>query len=298
MDIVWLRDDFRLDDQPAIAAAAGRPALFVYVHDETPCNGRPSGGAARWRLARSLTAMERGLAARGARLDVLEGGAGRTILALAAAAKAERIFWTRRYEGDAIALDGRVKAALRERGAEALSFAGRLLREPWELARTDGKPPGVFSAFWRRHRGLGPVPAPTPAPERLVSAPWPTDAPSRVAIDALRLAPTKPDWSAELALGETLGEAGALEALGGFLRTGSQATRTSGTGLRARRRRGSQRICALARFRRAGPPAPPTAPRRPIPDCRDLRKNSSPSSAGAISPPRSSTPIPIWRRGR
>ncbi len=46
MDIVWLRDDFRLDDQPAIAAAALRPALFVYVHDEAPWNGRPPGGAA------------------------------------------------------------------------------------------------------------------------------------------------------------------------------------------------------------------------------------------------------------
>jgi deoxyribodipyrimidine photo-lyase len=220
LDIVWLRDDFRLDDQPAIAAAAGRPALFVYVHDETHLNGRPPGGAARWRLARSLAAMERGLAARGARLDVLEGGAERTILALAAAAEARRVLWTRRYEGEAIALDGRVKAALRQRGAEALSFNGRLLREPWELARADGKPPGVFSAFWRRHRRLGPVAAPTPAPERLASAPWPADAPSRVAIDALRLTPTKPDWSGGLALGETPGEAGALAALGGFVRAG------------------------------------------------------------------------------
>jgi deoxyribodipyrimidine photo-lyase len=149
LDIVWLRDDFRVDDQPAIAAAAERPALFVYVHDETPSNGRPPGGAARWRLGRSLAAMEPGLAARGARLDVLEGDAGRTILALAAAAKAGRVLWTRRYEGDAIALDGRVKAALSERSAEALSFNGRLLREPRELARADNRPPGVFSAFWR-----------------------------------------------------------------------------------------------------------------------------------------------------
>jgi deoxyribodipyrimidine photo-lyase len=50
-DIVWLRDDFRLDDQPAILAAADRPALHVYVHDDAPRNGRPLGGAAKWRLA-------------------------------------------------------------------------------------------------------------------------------------------------------------------------------------------------------------------------------------------------------
>ncbi len=58
-DVVWLRDDFRLDDQPAVAAAAERPALFVYVHDDRAQNGRPLGGAAKWRLARSLKAMER-----------------------------------------------------------------------------------------------------------------------------------------------------------------------------------------------------------------------------------------------
>ena len=43
-DIVWLRDDFRLDDQPAILAAAHRPALYVYVHDDSPRNGRSLGG--------------------------------------------------------------------------------------------------------------------------------------------------------------------------------------------------------------------------------------------------------------
>src|SRR5271165_4556115 len=127
MDIVWLRDDFRLDDQPAVAAASDRPALFVYVHDQSPTNGRPLGGAARWRLARALGAMEGRLAASGARLDILEGEAERTLLALAAAAGAERVFWTRRLEGAAIALDGRVKAALKARGVAASSFNGRLL---------------------------------------------------------------------------------------------------------------------------------------------------------------------------
>jgi len=89
-DIVWLRDDFRLDDQPAILAAAERPALFIYVHDDSARNRRPLGGAAKWRLARSLKAMEERLAARGGRLDVVRGEADTIILALAAAANAGR----------------------------------------------------------------------------------------------------------------------------------------------------------------------------------------------------------------
>ena len=110
------------------------------------------------------------------------------------------------------------RQALRERGVEATSFNGRLLREPWELARSNGAPIGVFSAFWRRHRALGPLPSPTPAPERLIAAPWPREAPQRVSIEALKLKPTKPDWSGELSLGESPGEAGALAALETFAR--------------------------------------------------------------------------------
>ena len=101
MDIVWLRDDFRLDDQPSIHAAGDRPALFVYVHDKAGGGARPLGGAAKWRLAESLTAMEAALSARGARLDIVEGGAEQTILALASAANAARVLWSRRYEGEA-----------------------------------------------------------------------------------------------------------------------------------------------------------------------------------------------------
>ncbi len=217
VDIVWLRDDFRLHDQPALAAA-DRPALFVYVHDESPNNGRPPGGAARWRLDRSLKAMEARLAERGARLDVLGGGAEATILGVAAAAAgAPRVLWSRRYEGAAMALDARVKTALRQRGVEGLSFNSRLLREPWELTNNDGKPAGVFSAFWRRSLALGPFAGPASPPDRLISAPWPASAPERCSIAALRLTPTKPDWSGELALGESLGEVGALATLDRFV---------------------------------------------------------------------------------
>ncbi len=216
-DIVWLRDDFRLDDQPAIHAAADRPTLFVHVHDVSGDGARPLGGAAKWRLAESLTAFESELSAHGARLDIVEGDVEETILALAAAANASRVFWTRRYEGGAKALDARVEAALKTRGVEPLSFNGRLMREPFELAKPDGTPVGIFKAFLRRHRAVGPLPAPTPAPKRLTATPWPHEAPKRSSIEALKLRPTKPDWSAELSLGESLGETGARASLKTFV---------------------------------------------------------------------------------
>jgi deoxyribodipyrimidine photo-lyase len=184
IDIVWLRDDFRLDDQPAIHAVANRPALFVYVHDDAGGGARPLGGAAKWRLAQSLTALESGLSARGARLDIIEGDAEEA------------------------------------RGVEAPTFNGRLMREPAELAKPDGTPVGIFKAFLRRHRALGPLPAPTPAPKRLAAAPWPHEAPKRLSIEALKLKPTKPDWSGELGRGESSGEKGALASLKTFVAEG------------------------------------------------------------------------------
>ena len=151
-DIVWLRDDFRLDDQPAILAAADRPALHVYVHDNSPRNGRSLGGAAKWRLAQSLTAMEERLASRGARLDIMRGDAGALILALAAAANAGRVLWTRRYEG------GGDRARFRGQDAPARARRrGLELQRPAHAGAVGGRKAGR-----RASRGLFRLLAPPP----------------------------------------------------------------------------------------------------------------------------------------
>ena len=79
--LVWLRDDLRLDDQPALAAAAAHDALFVYVYD--PKSARPLGGASRWWLDKSLAAFAQSLEKIGGRLDLLAGEAETLIPALA-----------------------------------------------------------------------------------------------------------------------------------------------------------------------------------------------------------------------
>ena len=193
--LVWLRDDLRLDDQPAIAGAADRPSLFVYVQDESSPGLRPLGDASRWWLGKSLAAFRQQIAARGGRLDILRGRAETIVPELARATGASHVFWTRRYGAAEIGIDQRIKAALVADGVVARSFNGQLLREPWEVRADSGAPFKVFTAFWRRHGALGAFPPPLPAPERLVAAPWPDMAPARVDLADLALAPVKPDWS-------------------------------------------------------------------------------------------------------
>ena len=298
MDIVWLRDDFRLDDQPALAAAADGTALVVYVHDRRPENGRPPGGAAKWRLAQSLTAMARSLAARGGRLDVVEGEADRVILDLAAAAGARRVLWTRRYEAASVALDAAVKAALKARGVEALSFNGRLMREPWDAGegrRQAGR--RVFRLLAPASRAR-PLPAPLAAPTRLAAAPWPADGPGSDDHRGAAADPDEPDWSGELSLGEAPGEDGAHGRARRFVADALPAYADQRDRLAPD---ATSRLSAALRFgelssRRAAATVEAAAEATRVSPAR--RTNSSRNSAGAISPTPCCSPIPISPRVR
>ena len=221
--VVWFREDLRLADQPALAAAieAGAPVVCVYLFDETSPGLRPLGGASRWWLHHSLAALDAALAAIGGRLDILQGPALETIARVVDATGAQAVFWTRRYEAPAIAIDTAAKAALVERGIRAESFNGQLLFEPWALRTKTGTPFRVFTPFWRACLALPAPPPPLPAPRRLVSAPWPSHAPlERINLARLALLPEKPDWAGGLRQTWTPGEAGGRERLAAFIETG------------------------------------------------------------------------------
>ena len=62
--LVWFRQDLRLDDNPAFAAAAatGRPVVPVYILDDLAPGQWRLGGASRWWLHHSLAALAETLA--------------------------------------------------------------------------------------------------------------------------------------------------------------------------------------------------------------------------------------------
>jgi len=73
--LLWFRQDLRLQDNPALQAAIARGASIVpvYVWDEAGEGAWPGGGATRWWLHHSLTALEETLRARGSRLVLAQG---------------------------------------------------------------------------------------------------------------------------------------------------------------------------------------------------------------------------------
>ena len=61
--LVWLRDDLRLADNPALdaAARAGDRAAVLYVLDDESPEIRPIGAASRWWLHHSLRQLQQDL---------------------------------------------------------------------------------------------------------------------------------------------------------------------------------------------------------------------------------------------
>ena len=113
--LLWLRQDLRLSDNPALCYAAERGAVVpVFIWDDakpwTP------GGASRWWLHHSLVSLDASLKARGNRLVTLTGDPRLLIDWLVEQTGASAVFWNRRYDGAGREIDAEIKAALKARG--------------------------------------------------------------------------------------------------------------------------------------------------------------------------------------
>ena len=216
--IVWFRQDLRLDDNPALSAAAqtGRPVFPVYVLDDHAPGDWAPGGASRWWLHYSLSALAQSLAERGSRLLLLRGEAGAVIRQLVERVEAGAIFWNRQYEPWARKRDTALKSALKDMGLQASSYNGALLHEPWTVETKSGGPYKVFTPYWRA-AGDDSADFNLPAPPRTLRGFEP--APHGDALEDWALTPSNPNWASGFAACWTPGEAGAQEKLKAFLKS-------------------------------------------------------------------------------
>ncbi|MBI5112104.1 MAG: deoxyribodipyrimidine photo-lyase [Rhodovulum sp.] len=216
--LVWFRNDLRVSDHPALAAAAtsGRPVVALYVLDDDSPGLRPLGAASRWWLAGSLRALAAALAERGVDLVRRRGPALRVVEAVVAETGAADVVWNRRHDPAAEAIDRAVAAALARRGVGVRSFLASLLVDPAEARTKGGTPFSVFTPFLR-HLLARPAPrAPLPAPGPLRGVGGLASEP----LESWGLEPKAPDWAAGFRALWTPGEAGAQARLAAFLDNG------------------------------------------------------------------------------
>jgi deoxyribodipyrimidine photo-lyase len=211
--IVWFRDDLRLADHPALSAAAkaGQPLICLYILDEGSVGLRHLGGASRWWLAGSLRALDADLRTLGQRLVLRRGKAADVVPSVAQNARAQTVYWNRRYDRPGIAVDEAVIAALKARGIGGGTFPGSLLVEPKKL--TPNGPMRVFTPFYKRILALDALRTPQPAPTSLPPAPQA----GGDTLEDWQLEPTTPDWAGGLREAWQPGKTAAREKLEDFL---------------------------------------------------------------------------------
>ena len=210
----WFRQDLRLQDNPALAAAITRGGAIVpvYILDDAAEEKWPMGGASRWWLHHALTALDTSLRERGSRLIIAHGKSIEIIHSLIAQTRAGAVFWNRRYEPAIIARDAAIKTELNAAGIEAKSFNAALLFEPHTIQNKQGRPFQVFTPYWKHCLTL---PVPPVVPLSSAAFPAPKEWPNSKTIDELKLLPKIP-WDAGFGSTWQPGEAGAAARLKRF----------------------------------------------------------------------------------
>lgn len=212
--LVWFRDDLRVSDHPALAAAwaKGGPIIAVYIMDKAAAR-RPLGAAARWWLHGSLVNLRKNLAALGIPL-ILRRGATATILnELVDQTGATSLVHGRAVDDVAARLEADIRQALRGKGLEMNACLTNLLYGADEVRSASGDPYRVFSPFWRAALASK-QPRPPIAPLRGQRA-----GAGEIAGDDLaawHLLPSRPDWAANFVAHGTPGEEGAATRLDAF----------------------------------------------------------------------------------
>lgn len=218
--LVWLRDDLRIDDNPALfAAAQDGPVAALYVLDDTGKSGRPMGGAARWWLHHSLQALIQEFAEHKVTLILRRGDPAIIVPETAAQLRAKSVHWNRRYYAWSKPLDAGIKTALINAGVQVESHKSNVLTEPWEIKTGSGGFFKVFTPFFR---------AATPHCDafaiQVLSIPEMVGAQTEGCTSDIladwTLLPTSPDWSQGFGKMWKPGHKGAHVHLDRFLKTG------------------------------------------------------------------------------
>ena len=216
LNIVWFRQDLRLEDNPALSKAAENNAriLPIYILDDENAESWSMGEASRWWLHKSLESLNKSL---DENLHFFIGKADEIIPDLIEKTKATGVYWNRCYEPWRINRDKKIKTALLNNNITVRSFNGSLLFEPPNIKKKDDTPYKVFTPFYKKGcLENGPLPRDLlVCPSKLI---FEKNIESKK-LSELKLLPSI-NWYHNIQNTWSPGEKGAQHRLNNFLKTG------------------------------------------------------------------------------
>lgn len=214
--IMWFRQDLRLDDNPALREAArdGRPLVAVWIwHPEDERPWAP-GGASRWWLHHSISALSADLAVLGVRLIIRAGDPAAEIADIARGTGARSVHAAKRHEPWAGEQERRVADALATMKVSCTLHPGVLLHDPSRIRTGSGVPYKVYTPFSRSVAANVTVEPCIARPSSITAAD--VSRLDSTPLESLGLLP-RIAWDGVMATTWTPGEAGARERLAAFV---------------------------------------------------------------------------------
>ncbi len=208
ISIIWFRKDLRLFDNPALfhAIAESDCVIPIFINDTSAC---PMGGASKWWLHHSLSALSQSL---GRKLVLRQGNPLEILQQACQETGASAVYWNRRYEPESIKTDKTIKSTLEENGIQVKTYNSHLLNEPWTIKNNQGDHFKVFTPYWKHCIARSKISAcltiPTLETLQIISG---------CSLESMNLLPKEPDWSAGLRESWMPGEAGAQDRLSDFM---------------------------------------------------------------------------------
>jgi len=200
--LLWFRQDLRLSDQAALAAAAAEgPVVPVYILDDEAARQWAMGGASRWWLHHSLKQLDESLRAKGSRLILRRGRSAEVLAQLASETGAGRVHALHHYEP----WWRNAEKTVAKRIALCL-HDGALLLPPGVVRTGAGGLYRIYTPFARAVMAHMPPHQPHPVPHRIDG---PAQWPDSDSLEEWGLLPSNPNWAKGFAEAWTPGEDGA-----------------------------------------------------------------------------------------
>lgn len=213
--LVWYANNFRVDDQAALAAAASRGAVVpVYVYEPHYKGTSALGSSTKWWVHQSLCTLADRLASLGSPLVLRAGDPAAELIALAKQAGADRVAFCASIEPDLQQREDEIEYRLSRAGLGVDRYPMHLLWPVGSVLTKDARPYQVFTPFWKTALKGDPPAEPIDAPSSLQAPAQPVEG---MRVDELGLLP-QISWYAGLADRWTPGERGARERFGRFLK--------------------------------------------------------------------------------
>ena len=145
--IVWIRDDFRLEDNSALAYACKNhdSVSAIYIFNKDYFDNKRE--AQKWWVSKSIESFRKNLNDYNVNFEIIISKEIDVFSKLKD--KNLNIYWNKVYEPHQLNLDNQIIEILNNKKIPYKLFKGNVLNEYQSITKKDGTPFKVFSPFWR-----------------------------------------------------------------------------------------------------------------------------------------------------